>query len=294
MEAKEFGEKMKRAVAEVLGEKYQVTLQEVRKNNGVVLQGILILAEGQNVSPTIYLAPFLTAYEEGVSLSELVRNLLEIYRNDKMQKQMDLSFFMEFSGVRDRICHRVIHADRNKDLLERIPHVPFLDLAICFYYAYEDSCIGSGSILIYNTHLEMWHTNTAELMWLAQNNTPKLFPWQCESMEKLMMSRMPEAEWECSPATCMDVVTNRSKTHGASCVLYPGVLKQLAQKYGADFYIIPSSIHEVILLPCYTSVNPGELKQLIMEVNRFQLEPEDILSDNLYYYNRREEKVKIV
>ena len=294
MEAKEFGEKMRRAVAEILGEDYQVTLQEVRKNNGVVLLGLVILAEGQNVSPTIYLSPFLAAYEEGVSLSELVRNLLEIYRNDKMQKKMDLSFFRDFSRVRERVCYRLIHAGKNRELLKKIPHVPFLDLAICFYYAYEDNCIGSGSILVYNTHMEMWQTDTAELMGLAQNNTPRLFPWQWESMEKLMMSRMPETGWECSPVTCMDVVTNKSKMHGAACMLYPGVLQQLAKRYGSDFYIIPSSLHEVILLPCYNSINPGELKQLIKEVNRFQLEPEEVLSDNLYYFNRKEGKVKII
>ena len=294
MEAKEFGEKMRRAVAEILGEDYQVTLQEVRKNNGVVLLGLVILAEGQNVSPTIYLSPFLAAYEDGVSLSELVRNLLEIYRNDRMQKKMDLSFFRDFSRVRERVCYRLIHAGKNRELLKKIPHVPFLDLAICFYYAYEDNCIGSGSILVYNTHMEMWQTDTAELMGLAQNNTPRLFPWQWESMEKLMMSRMPETGWECSPVTYMDVVTNKGKMHGAASVLYPGVLKQMGKRYGSDFYIIPSSLHEVILLPCYNAINPGELKQLIKEVNRFQLEPEDILSDNLYYYNRKEENVKIV
>lgn len=294
MEAKEFGEKIKRAVAEVLGEDYQVSLQEVKKNNGVVLQGLIILEKGQNVSPTIYLRPFWTAYEEGVSLSELVKNLLEIYRNDKMQKRMDMSFFRDFTRVRERICYRLIHAGKNQELLKKIPHVLFLDLAICFYYAYEDSCIGNGSIMIYNTHMEMWQTNTTELMWLAQNNTPRLFPWQCESIEKLIMSRMSEGEWDCSPSACMDVVTNRSKMHGAACVLYPGVLKQLARKYGSDYYIIPSSLHEVILLPCYTAINPQELKELIVEVNRFQLEPEDILSDNLYYYNRKEGNVKIV
>ena len=294
MEVREFGEKMRRAVAEVLGEDYQVSLQEVRKNNGVVLQGLIILAKDQNVSPTIYLKPFLTAYEEGVSLSELVRNLLEIYNRDKMQKRMDMSFFRDFSKVRDRICYRLINAGKNQELLKKIPHVLFLDLAICFYYAYEDNCIGSGSILIYNTHMEMWQTDTAELMWLAQNNTPGLLPWQWESMEKLMMSRMPETGWECSPVTYMDVVTNKSKMHGAACMLYPGVLKQMAKKYGSDFYIIPSSLHEVILLPCYNSINPGELKQLIKEVNRFQLEPEEVLSDNLYYFNRKEEKVKII
>ena len=107
------------------------------------------------------------------------------------------------------------------------------------------------------------------------------------------MSRMPENGWECSPVTYMDVVTNKSKMHGAACVLYPGVLKQLGNRYGSDYYIIPSSLHEVILLPSCNSIDPVELKQLIMEVNRFQLEPEDILSDNLYYFNRKDEKVKI-
>ena len=190
MEMKDFAEKVCKAMSEILGDGYEVRLQEVQKNNGVKLQGLLILAANQNVSPTIYLKPFWEAYEEGVTLSEIVRRIFQIYREDTPGESIDMSFFKDFEQVRDRICYRLINAKQNQDLLEKIPHVPFLDLAICFYYAYEGDALGSGTILIYHTHRNLWQTNVAELMKLAQNNTRNLFPWECSPMDELIEELM--------------------------------------------------------------------------------------------------------
>ena len=106
MEMKDFAEKVCKAMSEILGDGYEVRLQEVQKNNGVKLQGLLILAANQNVSPTIYLKPFWEAYEEGVTLSEIVRRIFQIYREDTPGESIDMSFFKDFEQVRDRICYR--------------------------------------------------------------------------------------------------------------------------------------------------------------------------------------------
>lgn len=305
MEMREFAEKVRRAMSEVLGDGYEVRLQEVQKNNGVRLQGLLILTEKQNVSPTIYLKPFWEAYEGGVTLADLVSKILQIYREDTPGESIDMSFFKEFEKVKDRICYRLINARQNKALLERIPHIPFLDLAVCFYYAYESEVLGSGTILIYNTHVNMWQTGTAELMRLAQVNTPRLFPWECSSMDAVvreLLSQDAEQSWWLSEEEKqqlmkelpMQILSNEQRIHGAACILYPGLLEELAQKTDANLYILPSSVHEVILLPDHKEEDPEQLRAMVREVNCTQLEPEEVLSDNLYYFDCLKKNVTII
>lgn len=306
MEMKEFAEKMCKAMTMVLGDGYDVRLQEVQKNNGVKLQGLLILAEKQNVSPTIYLKPFWEAYEGGVSMAELVRRILQIYREDTPGGSVDMSFFRKFACVRDRICYRLIHAERNGELLEKIPHIPFLDLAICFYYAYEGKELGTGTIMIYNTHVSLWQTSVTELMRLAQSNTPRLFPWECSPMAEVVRELMKnqeetsgnlllaEAEQHFFGDVPMQILSNKQRVYGAAGILYPGILEKLAGKAQANLFILPSSVHEVILLPDSGKEDARELERMVWEVNRTQLEPEEVLSDNLYYFDRLEKNVRII
>lgn len=292
MEMKEFGVKVQKALIKKFGEAYDIRLQEVRKNNGVMLLGILILAKEQNVSPTIYLNSFWEAYEKGIPFATVIERILQIYEEDTPKESVNMDFFREFGQVKGRICYRLISRKKNEELLEKIPHIEYLDMAICFYYAYQSDLLGAGSILIYNNHLDMWNTTTEELFTLAKQNTPLLFPWEVTPLADTVQGMMECGEeqendydefWYTLP---MQVLTNECKNHGAACVLYPDLLKKLAEKMEKNFYVIPSSIHEVILLPDGGAENGGQLREIIKEVNRTQVEPEEVLSDNLYYYNR--------
>ena len=99
MEIKEFAQKVQKAILAVLGEGYEVKLQEVQKNNGVLLQGVIIMKKEQNVSPTIYLQPFWEAYKEGATLTELVDKMVQIYRQDTPKDNIDMSFFSNFEQI---------------------------------------------------------------------------------------------------------------------------------------------------------------------------------------------------
>lgn len=306
MNKKVFMEDLCRLIQERLGEKYRVKIQEVNKNNNVKFQGLLILTEESNVTPTIYLDSFYEAYLEGTSLESIIEVILQIYREDMPGRHVDMAFFKNFEQVKDRICYKLINVRYNEALLEQIPHVPFLDLAICFYYAYQGEELGDGSILIYNSHMKMWHTSTADLMKLAEKNTPEFFPWELCSMEEVIHGIMKEQTAETGEGLLdeaeeeqfltdmpMKVLSNVKKLQGAACILYPELLGQIADEIGKNLYILPSSIHEVILLPDNGKSNGGELQALIREVNHTQLEPQEILSDNLYYYNHIEKTIQI-
>lgn len=302
MEIKEFAKKVCNAVSRELGESYRIELKEVRKNNGVILHGLMILSQPQNVAPTIYLDSFWEDYEQGTTLAEIIRRLLAIYRRDVPEGRIDLDFFHSFEKVKDRICYRLIGRARNEELLEDVPYLEFLDLALCFYYAYQGESLGEGTILIHNSHVKMWNTGTAELLRLAAVNTPELFPWVCNSMGEVFHEIMGDGEGDCGeerepdslPEIPMKVLSNVKRMHGAVCMLYPEVLEKLAAEEQCDFYILPSSVHEVILLRDAGWGSPEDLKKMIAEVNSTQVAPEEVLSDSLYYYDFAGKRVRMV
>ncbi len=298
MELKEFTKKICKAMERELGEECRVQLREVPKNNGVVLHGLLLFSGERNVIPTIYLETFWEAYEGGVTFAEIVDRLVEIYRREACAKSIDMDFFREFDKVKDRICYRLVGKKDNEGLLADVPHVGYLDLAICFFYAYSGEELGEGSILIHHSHAEMWNTNTSELLELAGKNTPILFPARSFSMEELL----GEAEDELTQEEYQDflhsvpmkILSNEKKNQGAGCLLYEGVLESMAREYNGDFYLLPSSIHETIVLPDNGAESAESLRRMVYEVNRSQVLPEEVLSDSLYYYSRERKRLEIV
>lgn len=302
MERNEFAEKICRAVRRELGEDYRVEVKKVRKNNGIIHYGLVILARSQNVAPTIYLDAFLEAYERGTPFSELVRRLLTVYRKDTPGDSVDMEFFKSFEKVKDRICYRLIGRKGNEELLSDVPYIEFLDLAVCFYYAYQGSRLGEGSILIHDSHVKMWDTCTAELLRLAGKNTPRLFPWVCSSIKDILAG-MAECGGSCAggefPRECweeipMRVLSNSKRINGAVCMIYPELLARLALEEARSFFILPSSVHEVILLADTGRGEAEAFKKMIVEINHTQVAPEEVLSDSLYYYDFAEKRVKII
>lgn len=294
MEIKRFAQNVQAAVQKELGQGHKVTLKDISKNNGVTLSGMMITAEGQNIAPTIYLDSFHEAYEGGVSLECIVEKILEVYRTDTPLKSVDMEFFRDFEKVKDRICYKLISREKNEELLSQIPHKEFLDLEICFYYAYQGEALGNGSILIFNTHLEMWDTSVEELFALAQENTPTIFPWECKTIQEVLRDIVKTEEKEESDAgDSMKILGNSAHIYGAACILYPGVLEEIARKEGRNFYILPSSVHEVILLKAGDREDPLSLKEMIKEVNDTQVAPEEILSYQLYYFEHADNHIRI-
>lgn len=204
--------------------------------------------------------------------------------------QWDLSSFNDLDSSKDRIIFRLINRYQNQNLLEETPHIDFLDLAIVFLYLIETHDSVSATILIKNNHSKIWKTDCSSLMSIASNNTPRLLPWSVSNLKDMLLSMeytdddlIPEAKDISCP---MYILTNSARLHGAGCILYPDVTEELWKRFGCDYYIIPSSIHELLLIPCYDSNTfaAQELNNMIKTVNQTQLDPGEILSDHAYIY----------
>ena len=325
-----FVEKIVFDLQSYFGDSVKVISKKVRKNNGLVLTGISVTSESSNISPTIYLEHIYAKYEKGVVYAQIVKEIIDIFEKNDQKRNFDMEFFTKFENIKSRIVYKLINLNKNADLLEEIPYIKYLDMAIVFYYLLsneftenelaEKMC--NASILIYNTHLQMWDVTTDDLYEAAKENSPVLLPAKCvhicDILKETFMRKLEneESEDECeknisddkkqemvddmfntmfrdSSQMQMYVITNNVNYFGAAAILYKDVLKKFAEKHNCDFYILPSSVHEVIAVGRDTCPGEKELCNMVSEVNRTQLEYDEILSDSVYYYDYRENKLSL-
>lgn len=288
------GEKEKKAVLKELGENTQVEFKSVRKNNDSQLYGMLIRENSRIAVPTFYLDGYFKEYKQGTPFKQLFEKLMDIYRTTP-REDVDLSFFEVYDKVKDRICYRLVNLEENREYLEDIPYVEYLNLAICFYYAFNSEELGEGSIMIHYSFMERWGVTVEDLLKQAEENTCRLYPPYLESVEKLViealgLERLPVK----NDALPLDVLSNNKRDFGAISILYPGMLKLYAKRCGGNFFIIPSSVHEVLLMRDTGEENPENFKRMIAEVNSFHLPKEEFLSNELYYYDSSEEAILVL
>lgn len=295
MNFQEFMQAVLDKMKEKLTEDQTAEIQQVRKNNNVLLHGLTIYSKDSNITPTIYLESFFEMYQNGMDVGQIAEKLHKMYKESIPKKNVDMEFFKEFDRVKGRIVYRLIHAQRNQELLEDIPHVPFWDLAICFYYAFWAEELGDGMILIHNNHMENWGVNCEELMKLAEFNTPRLFPMAFYGMNTLLKQMHVDLDLSRIRDEQLFILTNRQKTYGAAVLLYPHTLAFVAEQLKSDFYVLPSSIHEVLILKTeklQTDLKKkGKLQEMIAEINRGQLNREEVLSDYPLFYDWEKKKL---
>ncbi len=297
MDIKEYSGNMKKAVEIKLGEGYEVEEALIGKNNGVQLDALVIRVPDMNIAPTIYLKSYYDCYLDGESIQEGAERLVSDYHKSLPEEGFDVSFYEDYDLVKKGLSYKLISEERNRDLLENVPHVPFLDLAIVFYYAFEKSGLPDGSILIRNKHMEMWNVDTETLMTDARENAPKALPGVCRDIWSVLKRIYPgnpeELPCDNEAEPPMYVLSNSRMINGAAVMLYPDLLRNLSEKLDSNLYIIPSSVHEVIVFGQNMADDEKSLRDMIRSVNETQLEPQDVLSDSLYFYDREVEKISI-
>lgn len=308
--------KMKESLREKLGAEVEVETVSVPKNNGVVMQGIALRRPGEKVVPTIYTEGFYADYLEGRDMEDILEDFLDIYERQGVAEIPDVDFFTDYAKVKKRLSLKLVGREKNKAMLAEMPYKEFLDMAVIFYCLVDSPIAGAAAILIKDAHMKNWGVTVEQLYEDALSNAECMLPGSIRSMEELISRMMletdiPECEWKkeakedfpglegaeeesrgCRQAPLL-VLTNNRRYLGAACILYRGLLAGFAKKSGKNFYILPSSVHEVILLPEEKVKNSENLIQMVTEVNRTQLAPEEVLSDTVYYYDRESGEISI-
>lgn len=287
----QFKQQIVSSLQKQLGTETRITIQDIVKNNDTHLDGLTILPENSCVCPTIYLNYYFQKYENGCPISEITGQILAVYRENLPASSIDFSFFTDYTQVRSNIVFKLINYERNPELLSDVPHYRFLDLALVFYCLIETSPDGCASILIHNRHLSYWNITDDDLFALAQQNTPRLLAYELRDMTDVLRELFAAEPSVCedgdslSPAS-MYILTNRAKRNGSVCILYDNLLLNFANRLGCDLFILPSSIHEVLLIPANSQTETKDLSEVVREVNSCQLSREEILSDHVYYFSR--------
>ena len=279
-----------------------VMVHKVTKNNDLVLTGISIRSREVNIAPTIYMDDYYNNYKNGRPVMEIIAEIENIYNTYKLEHNFDVNNITDFNHVQGKICYKLVNKDKNKELLSDAPYIQFHDLAIVFYVVVSEDSDRTGTITVRNNLMEMWgNPDINELYRIAKNNTQKRYKGSVFNMIEIMGEIISHNVDNIEPNIVDDffemnftyednmipmfVATNNKKINGAGVILYEGLLKAFAEKIGSDFYILPSSIHEVIFVPANGDMDVRYLIQMVKEVNATEVSPSEVLSDNVYKYH---------
>lgn len=291
MEFNVFVENIVDLLQQKMGHEYNISVTRVTKNNDIELTGVILMKASDNISPTIYLEGLYAEYQDGTAMEELVEKVIAFYEEKMPADGLDMDFFQDFELVKDRIFYKLVSFEKNTRLLEKIPYYKWNDLALIFYYAMEEEKIGRASITIHQHHLEMWEQSLDTLYTVARENMKKHMPELLVSMKDLLEEMAGLHLGEDMPLP-MYVLTNQDKVYGAAAMLYSEQMKELAEKWQSDLLILPSSIHEVLILPDDGQNEYSFYRQMVEEVNTTQVEPEEVLSYSLYRYCREKAEME--
>lgn len=272
-------------------EKYpeaRVTVRKITKNNGLILTGLTV-QKGESVLPIIYLERYWKLFRSSEDLPAVFKEIDKALSSKIEFPNLSPEDIKDFDKVKDWICLRVINKKKNEEKLKTMPYITVLDLAVVFYIY-----LGNGaSIEINDSFLEGWSIDKEkfikEYIPIAMVNTNRILPCNVFNMVQFIDSVLnTKAEEKEIVEDIMYVMTNPAKYYGAVGIAAEGMkLKKFAEDHKSGFYIIPSSVHELILvLGDHNRKDSKSLYRMVREVNRTCVDPDEVLSDNVYYFDR--------
>lgn len=292
----EFVTKIREILNEKIGGRLKISVCTAIKNNNCERKGIAFSERGKNISPTIYLEEYYEKFLEGQEIEKIAAEVAGLYDQVKLDHSWEGAFLCDFENVKDRIIFKLINREKNKKLLSRIPYVSYMDFAVVFSVLVdvEPKCGQIAMMQIKKEHLAMWNVSEEEVCRCAISNTPVLLPYEFRSMFAVIADMMGEQEEIASYEETDElyILSNRLRNCGANTMFYPGMLERIGERLKQNYYILPSSIHEVIIVPEQEALSVEEMRKIVREVNDTYVHKEEYLSDGVYYYDRREKIIR--
>lgn len=306
MDYQEFKKVIENNIKSYLPEKYQtatICINEIPKNNGVVKSALSFTPPEDGLARQIYLEGAYQEYCDNPSMENILTKAAQFIM-DAMEETVVFNPAMvsDFQQAQDKIVLRVINKDSNQEQLQSIPFREMENTDLIATFRMDVSLGDSdGSILVNHAMLESWGVDESDLYEKALQNTQQRNPFTLQSMENIMLEMMlgisAEVEPNQLPAQLEPymqyVLTNEDKRNGATCLLYPELLKEIGAAFDSNFFILPSSIHELILMKDTGEMSASELQRMVMEVNGAEVAPEEVLSNQVFSYDYRENSLSM-
>ena len=307
MDFNEFKETIIKYLKEDYGEE-NITCKEYRKNNSSIRTGITVRRDKINIFPMVYLENYYEELDKGRDIEEIAQMIALTLKKAELDEVFDVEFITDYENIKDKVFIKVINTEKNKELLESVPHFDYLDVSIVFYVGVKLPEKEKGSILITNSLFDMFDVKLDTLYADAKKNNRyvnnlylkpieevliEIFKETCKIKgisEEEFMNELPLDEMSNS----LFVLSNESRTFGAAYLCDQETLSYFAATINEGFYIIPSSIHELILIPESKVDDSGYLIEMVRTINEQEVPAEDILSDNVYYFNKCEKNVTLI
>ena len=304
MDFEEFTQQVAKEVKRFLPEKYDdasVTLQYVTKNNDQQLTGLMIKTEDTNIAPNIYLEGYFEQYQDGKDFEDIVRDIADVRVRHELNQDFDVSKITDFDQVKDHIICKLVNAEMNAEYLADKPHTQVEDLAVMYAVDLGGGEGGKMTAPITNALMEQYGVTTQELHDIAIHNLAEsqiefktmrdvlidmMFPNGISENDPRAFMIPPEEE---NPS--MYVLSNAEKLNGAAALLDAKTMEDISEKLGGDFIVLPSSIHECIVLPVNEDMDRHTLEAMVQDVNAGQVAPEERLSDHVYMYDSQEKEL---
>lgn len=273
---------------------HDIALTSTTKNNGLEKIGITIKTKGSNIAPCVYMEDYFTQYENNSTIDEVSNLIINTFHTIPFPI-INVEELTNLATIESKIFCKLINYRSNETLLQTTPHVPFQDLAIVFYVLMEmDANHGTSTMLIKTDNIRMWNISTDDLYAIALKNSLYQQSAILQSMESVIFEVIDNSsdtnivnllEEDDVKKDRMYVVSNQYRNFGASTITYPKQLDKIGTKLNESFYILPSSIHECILVPLSLAPDKSDLEEMVREINASQVAPDEVLSNTVYFYD---------
>ena len=306
MEKKKFEKEIETRMEEATGKRYEVRLKKITKNNGQVLTALQVRLKGERAGALLYMEKPIEL--EDVTLEE--ERLLDVaaekvlgfvrYGAEFPLSEEEIDSFLFWEKARNQVVFRLINREWNERQLSEVPHRDYLDLAVVYSICFPRGKEGMYLGRVEHTHAALWGVTEEDLYQAALENTPRLLGEQMVAIEEALKTMCPflpglgeEVEEGLTPPE-LYVLSNRVGTDGASALLYAEQWKELAERKKTDLYLLPSSIHEILVMPVDGGMPVEALLPMVRIINRNDVLPVERLSDNVYRYDRSTGKIRVI
>lgn len=280
----EFANLVAKKVTDLSG--YEAKVNEIVKNNGVKNLCIQINTGESNISPCIYLNEFYEKWLNGEELiDDICNNICEIYQKHKIPFDFDTSMLEDWETVKTLLSGRLINTEKNKELLMTLPHRELMDLSLIYCIDISSSVFGNGSIKLTYEILKLLNVSEEEVYENVMANMEQEGEILKSIVEVICEMIGDESINSGDLSLPMYVLTNHNKIFGAAQIVRDSVLQNAASVLGSDYYIIPSSVHECLLIAESEIDKVENLANMVREVNDSEVEENEVLSYHVYHYD---------
>lgn len=286
-----FYEGITTAVQKHLGEDWTAELlTNVTKNNGTNRVAIILYKNDDKIRPQIYLEKYYEDYQRGKELQEIVEEVLKVYKSAmKDINPKNLKHLEEWGNIKERLALRIVSKERNQEELYNLVYEEICDLVAIATICVERNGEGVKSIRITQDLARKWNVSNEEILEAAKENTSKLFSPKIQDLYEFVQDMVDISKEELSQGQKnfpdLQILTNDLCINGATVILYDSFMKDVYERLGGKFIILPSSIHEVLVVPLEDSMYIPYLQEVVESINQRFVAEDEILSDNVYMYD---------